>query len=156
MFRLPMLAVAALLLPNVGAKLTAGAESPATVAHVTAAGFPGFGLPKFLRFKRKPGVEVELNVMKARLRELVVQEEAFYAQNKSYTKNVNKLAPTVTLKDSVSNGVQIEILFAGSKGWSAVASHSNAPGRSCVAYVGQAESIPVMPRTRLEGNSATM
>ena len=157
MLRLPILAAAALILPSVGAKPTAIAERAAHVSHVsTASLFPSFGLPKFMRIKRKHGVEVELNVMKTRLRDLVVQEEAYYAQNKSYTRNVSKLAPSVTLRDSLANGVQIEILFANTKGWSAVASHSNAPGRSCVAYVGQPESIPIIPRTRLEGNSATM
>ena len=93
--------------------------------------------------------------MKTRLRDLVVQEEAYYAQNKTYTRNV-KLVSGVTLGDSTANGVQIEILFANSKAWTAVASHSNAPGRSCVAYVGHPEALPLMPRTRLEGNSATM
>jgi len=155
MLRLPFLAAAALLLPNVGAKPTTVAEQPAYVSRVTTAGFPGLHIPNFLKIKRKRGVETELAAMKNRLRDLVVQQEAYYAQNKSYARNVNRMSG-VTLGDSTANGVQIQILFANSKAWTATASHSNAPGRSCVAYVGQAEAIPLIPRTRLEGNSATM
>ena len=154
MLRLPLLAAAALLLPNVGTKPTTVTERPANVSRVSTAGFPGLHIPKFLKIKRKRGVEMEITAMKGRLRDLVVQQEAYYAQNKSYARNVSRVAG-VTLGDSTANGVQIQILFANSKAWTAVASHSNAPGRSCVAYVGQAESIPLIPRTRLEGNSAT-
>ena len=155
MLRLPLLAAAALLLPNVGTKPTTVTERPANVSRVTTAGFPGLRIPKFLKLKRKRGVEMEITAMKGRLRDLVVQQEAYYAQHKLYARNANRVAG-VTLGDSTANGVQIEILFANSKAWTAVASHSQAPGRSCVAYVGQAETIPLIPRTRLEGNSATM
>ena len=153
MLRLPLLAAAALLLPDLGAKPTAVVDRPAPA--VTTAGFPGLRLPKFLKIKRKRGPEAEFNAMKTRLRDLVVQQEAFYAQNKSYTRNASSVAG-VTLRDSTANGVQIEILFANSKAWTAVASHSNAPGLTCVAFVGQLDAIPLMPRTRAEGNSATM
>ena len=155
MLQLPLLAAAALLLPNFGAKPTTIAERPATVTRLTSAGLPGLHIPKFLKIKRKHGVEAEITAMKSRLRDLVVQQETYYAQNKSYARNVNRVTG-VTLGDSTANGVQIQILFANSKAWTATASHSNAPGRSCVAYVGQPELIPLIPRTRLEGNSATM
>ena len=154
MLRLPFLAAAALLLPHVGTKPTTVVEGPASVSRVTAAGFPGLHIPNFLRNKRRRGVELEITAMKSRLRDLVVQQEAYYAHNKSYARNANRVSG-VTLGDSTANGVQIQILFASSKAWTAVASHVNAPGRSCVAYVGQAEAIPLIPRTRLEGNSAT-
>ena len=152
---MPFLAAAALLLPNIGAKPTTVAERPVNVSQVTTAAFPGLHIPNFLKIKRKRGVEIEITAMKSRLRDLVVQQEAYYAQHKSYARNVNRVA-SVTLGDSTANGVQIEILFANSKAWTATASHSNAPGRSCVAYVGQPGTIPLIPRTRLEGNSATM
>ena len=106
MIRSPMLAAAALFLPGIGAKPTAVADRPINAAVVATAAFPGLHLPKFLKIKRKRGVEVEMNSMKTRLRDLVVQEEAYYAQNKTYTRNV-KLVSGVTLGDSTANGVQI-------------------------------------------------
>lgn len=117
-------------------------------------GLPGIRLPKFLRMNRKRGVEAEIAQMKTRLRDLVVQQESFYAQNKSYTKNVARvvgLAPG----DTSANHVEVQILFANSKGWSAIASHPDAPGRSCVAFVGVG-AVPIVPRTRAEANVATM
>lgn len=155
MLRLSLLAATALLLPNIGTTPAAVLKHPAGTVSMTGAGFPGIGLPKFLKIKTRRGAEVEVNVMKARLRELVVQEETFYAQNKVYTRNVNRVS-ALSKPDSSTNSVQIEILFANSKGWTAVASHPNAPGRTCVAYVGNPESIPMIPRTRHEGNSASM
>ncbi|MGV3707892.1 MAG: hypothetical protein ACO1Q7_03560 [Gemmatimonas sp.] len=155
MLRLSLLAAGALLLPNVGATPYAVMNHAAGSASVANSGFPGIGLPKFLKIKTKRGAEVEVNEMKARLRELVVQEEAYYSQNKAYSRNVNRVS-ALSKPDSTTSSVQIEILYANSKGWTAVASHPNAPGRTCVAYVGNPEAIPMIPRTRHEGNSASM
>jgi hypothetical protein len=154
MLRFSLIAAAALLLPNAATRPAADSERAGAEEHASI-GFPGIGLPKFLKIKTKRGAEVEVNEMKARLRELVVQEESFYAQNKSYTRNVNRVS-ALTKADSSTGSVQIEILFANSKAWTAVASHPNAPGRTCVAYVGNPEAIPMIPRTRHEGNSASM
>ena len=92
--------------------------------------------------------------MKLRLKDLVGQQESFYADHSTYTKNSYKLP---TRGDSVAaNVVQLQILFAGKKGWSAVASHPDAPGKSCVVYVGDPENLPIIPRTRAQGNEATI
>lgn len=155
MFRLPLLAAAALLLPNFGEKPATLTERPAAVANSTSFGLPRLRLPKFLRGGRKHGVEQELAQMKTRLRELVVQQESWRAQNKTYGRNAARIAGLAP-GDSAASHVQVQILFANSKGWSAIASHPNAPGRSCVAFVGGPESVPMVPRTRAEANVATM
>mgnify|MGYP007080227165 CR=1 FL=1 len=93
--------------------------------------------------------------MKTRLRDLVVQQETWYAQNKSYGRNVTRIAGLAP-GDTTTHHVQVQILFANAKGWSAIASHPDAPGRSCVAFVGGPESVPMVPRTRAEANVATM
>lgn len=155
MIRLPLLAAAALLLPHFGNKPAALVERPATAKTVEAFGLPGLRLPKFLRANRKRGVEQEIAQMKTRLRDLVVQQESWYAQNKVYGRNVTRVA-SLAPGDSTTSHVQVQILFANSKGWTAIASHPDAPGRSCVAFVGTPESVPMVPRTRAEANVATM
>lgn len=155
MLRLSLLAAAAVLLPEVGGS-TVVSDRPATSAAVAAHAFglPSIRLPKFLRVNRKRGVEQEITEMKTRLRDLVVQQETYYSENGRYGRNVTKVA-ALARGDSTAKDVQIEILFANSKGWSAIASHPGAPGRSCVAFVGNPESVAIVPRTRMDANVAT-
>ena len=167
MIRLTLLATAALLLPNIGVQPFSASDTPANatasftasaaaVADVSVRGFPfpGFHIPNFIK-NRKRGIEVEVNEMKTRLRDLVVQQESWYAAHNAYGRNV-ALVAAVAPGDSSARDVQIQILFANSRGWSAIASHPNAPGRSCVAYVGLPEALPIIPRTRLEANEALL
>lgn len=155
MIRLPLLAAAVLLLPNFGDKPATVTERPAAVMNSASFGLPSLRLPKFLRGGRKRGVEQEIAQMNTRLRDLVVQQESWLAQNKVYGRNAARVA-AVAPGDSLTNHVQVQILFANSKGWSAIASHPDAPGRSCVAFVGGPEAVPMVPRTRAEANVATM
>ena len=155
MIHVSLLAAAALLLPNFGNRPASLIERPATVSSAASFGLPSLRLPKFHRLNRKRGAEQEIAQMKTRLRDLVVQQESWYAQNKSYGRNVTRIAGLVP-GDSSTSHVQVQILFANSKGWSAIASHPDAPGRSCVAFVGSPDAVPVVPRTRAEANVATM
>jgi hypothetical protein len=50
--------------------------------------------------------------------------------------------------------VQVEILFAGKTGWSALASHPDASGKTCVVYVGSRDRLPVVPRTHQDARDA--
>lgn len=155
MIRLALLTATAFFLPNVGVKPADLAERPATISSVAAVAFPGVRFPKFLRINRKRGADAEIVQMKTRLRDLVVQEEAYYAQNGVYGRNVTRIA-TLSPGDTSAHAVQIQILFANKRGWSAVASHPDAPGRTCVAFVGTTESVAIIPRTRQDANVATL
>lgn len=155
MIRLALLTTAAFLLPNIGVKPAQLAERPATFATVASVAFPGVRFPKFMRVNRKHGAEVELAQMKTRLRDLVVQEESYFAKNGIYGRNLIRVQAAAP-GDTTANDVQIQILFANKRGWSAIASHPDAPGRSCVAFVGSTEAVAMIPRTRRDANVATL
>ena len=151
MLRLPLLFAAALVLPNVGQKpahlLTRPVNS--TVANIE---LPHIRLPHFP--KRKHEYEGQVALMKLRLHNLVTQQEQWYSEHNSYSKDGYKLS-TLGGDSTAASVVQLQIVFAGKKGWSATASHPDAPGKSCVMFVGANESLPLIPRTRADGIEAT-
>ena len=154
MLRLSLLVVAALVLPNTGQKPSELASRPMSISTIANAAFPSLHFPRLPRFKYKKEYDVQVALMKLRLKDLVGQQESFYAEHSSYTKNQFKLP--VRGDSTAANVVQLQILFAGKKGWSAIASHPDAPGKSCVIFVGDPETLPIIPRTRAEGNEATI
>lgn len=90
-----------------------------------------------------------------RLKSLVSDQESWYADHGRYGSNSFAVARSNTRSDSTFEQVQVQVLFAGAKGWSAMASHPDAPGKSCVIYVGNRTALPVIPRTRAEAVDAT-
>ena len=156
MLRLSLLAIAAVVLPAAGNK-AANVVAPGNSAPaVTAAWAPKFRFPHLPKFNRNHSDDVGMAQMNRRLRNLVVQEEQFYADNGTYSRDVSRLSARVAGDTASVNHVQVQILWAGKKGWNAIASHADAPGKSCTIYVGDREKFPIVPRTRAEGIEASM
>lgn len=156
MLRLSLLAIAAVLLPAAGNKPASVMSSENMVPAASTSWAPKIRFPHFPKFNRKRGNEIEMAQIKTRLRSLVVQEEQFYSDNGVYGRNVNRMSSKSAGDSASLNRVQVQILWAGKRGWSATASHPDAPGKSCTIYVGDREKFPILPRTRAEGLEASM
>jgi len=70
------------------------------------------------------------------LRRLVVAEEAFFAENGVYTRDLARVgfAP--------EGETSIRFLWVSRDGWAASGTHPEMPGRDCVIYVGRAHEPP--------------
>ena len=130
---------------------TTPAASAATTAPVNAA------------------AELAIKQMTARLRTVLIAQEGHYSDHGTYTTSMTSLgryesslaipkppkpgtAPTVPVRrDSVS----VQIIFAGGRGWTGIASHWGLRGRSCVVYVGMPEELPKVPITRADRRAPT-
>jgi hypothetical protein len=107
-----------------------------------------------------PAAEQALKQMRARLRDVLAAQEAHYSDNGTYTTSMTALGkydPTLApvnankRRDSVS----VQVIFAGGRGWTGVASHWGLRGRSCVVYVGYPDELPKLPMTRTDRRTPT-
>ena len=128
----------------------------AATAPTAVATFPGFPFPKLRLPKRarRNASGDAMSLVDRRLRLLVSQQEASYADHGRYTKDVGQVSAKRAPADSALDAVSVQIVHADRRGWTAMASHPGAPGRSCVVFVGFREALPYIPRTRLEANEA--
>ena len=156
MFVMPLFS--ALLLsapsPTLPAHDATPAIAPATVSHGASAtiGFPRFPRPRFRipgRSKRN-AADAPMALVDRRLRLLVTQQEVWFSEKARYDREVPRVARLDAVQDTLLNAVQVQVIYATTKGWTAIASHPGAPGKSCVVFVGRRESIPIIPRTRLD------
>lgn len=114
--------------------------------------FPRISMPRFRipgRAKRN-AADAPMALVDRRLRLLVTQQEVWFSEKARYDREVPRVARLDAVKDSSLNAVQVQVIYATTKGWTAIASHPAAPGKSCVVFVGRRESIPIIPRTRLD------
>jgi hypothetical protein len=85
--------------------------------------------------------------MKDDLLRLVSANEVYYAEKRWYSEDLR------TLKGyQASPGVAITILSADADGWTAEATSTLMPGKSCVIHVGPVKNPP---KTRADGRSAS-
>ncbi len=110
---------------------------------------PSIRLPRFRRSARSGG---GLDRVGMRLKAMVRDEEAWFSDHGLYSKDVNAVKSAVTHANASFEGVQVQILFADRRGWTAMASHPDAPGKSCVIFVGYRTLVP---RTRGAALEAT-
>jgi hypothetical protein len=99
-------------------------------------------------------------LLTARLRNLVMAQEKFWADHGTYTTDVSQLGmfgPKVPPADSV----WVQVLFAGGRSWSGRALHFGKLRKSCVVYVGALSDLPSPPvsevdsvRAKAEGSPA--
>ncbi|MBL0172512.1 MAG: hypothetical protein IPP90_17720 [Gemmatimonadaceae bacterium] len=141
--------------------LTLPGASPA-VARDASASLPGIKMPhvpmpkvRLPRLTKRNGSSEAVVQTKRRLKALVGDQEAWYSDHGSYGANANTMARNATRTDSSFDKVQIQVLYAGKKGWTAMASHPDAPGKSCVIYVGYRNALPMIPRTRADALDAS-
>lgn len=130
---------------------------------VTTAGFPSFSLPHIpfpkLRFpkfgKRDAGIE-PMDIVAMRLTNMVGDQESLYADQGSYGTHPARRQTADSTNRVALEQVQVQVLYAGKKGWTAIASHPDAPGKNCVVYVGRRTSLPMIPRTRADATNAAV
>ncbi len=94
-----------------------------------------------------------LGLMKATLRILVAAQEGYWLEHGSFTTDVSALGMHVRGAERRDSST-VRVLFAGGRGWSAVATHSALPKKSCVIFVGDADDLPRLPRTAGKGKKA--
>jgi hypothetical protein len=104
---------------------------------VTSAAHP----PRYYRAS-----EEALAAVRARLRELVDAEEAYFLANQSYTTNLSALRLPAP---EGSSQVVVSVTHAGGRAWRATGHHLALPSKSCVVYVGEVEDF-TLPLTKAE------
>lgn len=89
---------------------------------------------------------VDVKEMKASLRALVMKQEAFWAEHGSYTADMSALG--LYSRPASANGTPaVQVIFAGSRGWTGMATQSTMKGMSCVVFVGNPDELPKLPAT---------
>lgn len=133
-----------------------------TAAHSAAWAFPSVKMPHIpipkLRMPKLPKrntADAPLDVVSRRLKVLVGQQESWYADHGSYGTQPGKMRRATDSSVAGADLVQVQVLYAGKKGWTAIASHPDAPGKNCVVYVGVRNSLPLVPRTRANATDAS-
>ncbi len=145
--------------------LTAAALTPVAARAQQQQGAPQATPPAASTTTAAPvnAAELAIKQMTARLRTVLIAQEGHYSDHGTYTTSMTALgryesslampkppkpgAPVLPVRrDSVS----VQIIFAGGRGWTGIASHWGLRGRSCVVYVGMPEELPKVPITRAD------
>ena len=95
-------------------------------------------------------------LVERRLRDLVMQQESWFVKQGRYGWNAYRAGVERKGDSTAFAEVHVEILYAGKIGWTALASHPSAPGKTCVVYVGFRERLPILPRTRASAKEALL
>jgi hypothetical protein len=107
-----------------------------------------------------PAAERAIKQMTSKLRNLLAAQENHYNDHGTYTTSMTSIgkydpsfvpANVAKRRDSVS----VQIIFAGGRGWTGIASHWGLRGRSCVVFVGIPEELPKLPITRADRRTPT-
>jgi len=85
--------------------------------------------------------------LKSDLRNLVVAQEAYYADHNAYADVIDNL------KYKASAGSQVSLVATQNNAWAAVATDASRPGKSCVLYINLAEKY--RPKTLQEKRLGT-
>jgi hypothetical protein len=147
------------------ALLAVAAFAPARVLAQQPQGAPHTGTPAPTTLVAAAPInvaaELAIKQMTAKLRDVLAAQESHYSDHGTYTTSLtalgrydSRLAPpraNSTRRDSVS----VQIIFAGGRGWTGIASHWGLRGKSCVVYVGMPEELPKLPITRADRRTPT-
>jgi hypothetical protein len=82
--------------------------------------------------------------MSLALRTLITLQEKYWSDHGSYTTDGVALGIYPTAKDQP---LFVQVIFAGSRGWTGMASYHGLKGKSCVVYVGVEAELPKIPMT---------
>ena len=120
---LPIIALAAA--SRLDAQATIGGQAPAVAASASTS---------------------DVKDMKAALRALVMKQEAFWSEHGSYTTDMSALG--LYPRPASANGTPaVQVIFAGSRGWTGMATQGTMKGTSCVVFVGNPDELPKLPAT---------
>jgi type IV pilus assembly protein PilA len=86
-----------------------------------------------------------LTAVKTDLKNLEISEEAYASSNAgAYFSHTYTATSDVTNAFGVSANVSVTATASGSAGWSATATHANAPGHTCAIFEGIAPVAPAV------------
>jgi hypothetical protein len=88
-------------------------------------------------------------MMKSALRDLVTRQESYWMAHASYTTDMSALGTynTYSRKPVPQDSAWVQVIFAGSRGWTGIATHRGAKDKSCVIFVGPVDDLPKVPVT---------
>jgi hypothetical protein len=137
--------------PNVvHAQQPQGAPTPVASAAAVAATAPA-----------NSSAERAIKQMIGKLRDVQAAEDLHLNDHGTYTTSMTALGRYDTRlapprgKAHRPDSVSVQVIFAGGRGWTGIASHWGLRGRSCVVYVGIAEELPKLPITRADRRTPT-
>jgi hypothetical protein len=113
--------------------------------HIGTAEIP----PWFFATLRSPRLTIA--DMKDQLRNLITAQEKYFNDHGTYTTDGSALGiyPVKSLQPTV------QVIFAGSRGWTGMATDRSLKGKSCVVYIGVEKELPGgVPKTMATGNPA--
>lgn len=105
--------------------------------------------------------EQAIKQMVARLRDVQAAQDGHLEAHGTYTTSMTALGRYDTrLAPARPNGMRrdsvvVQIIFAGGRGWTGIASHWGLRGKSCVIFVGLADELPKLPTTRADRRTPT-
>jgi hypothetical protein len=145
------------------AALTAAVHAPTPVHAQQPQGAPQSTAPAASPAAATPvnPAERAIKQMIAKLRDVQAAQDLHLSDHGTYTTSMTSLGRYDTrFAPSRANGqrrdsVSVQIIFAGGRGWTGIASHWGLRGRSCVVYVGMAEELPKLPITRADRRTPT-
>lgn len=149
--------------PMLLAVLTAAALAP-TLAHAQQPqGAPQPTAPAASPTAAAPvnPAERAIKQMIAKLRDVQAAQDLHLNDHGTYTTSMTALGRYDTrfapsrANSKRADSVSVQVIFAGGRGWTGIASHWGLRGRSCVVYVGIAEEIPKLPITRADRRTPT-
>jgi hypothetical protein len=98
----------------------------------------------------EPEVAAAFDQIRRSLRLLVAAEQGFYAENGTYTGELDRLA------FRLSGESQVKFLWVTRQGWAASGTHPAVPGRDCVVFVGVANAAPTTLRFTRRGREGVV
>jgi hypothetical protein len=144
------------------AVLAAGGLVP-TLAHAQQQGAPQPGASAASTTVAAPvnPAEQAIKQMISKLRDVQAAQDGHLSDHGTYTTSMTalgkyepSLAPS-RANSSRRDSVSVQVIFAGGRGWTGIASHWGLRGRSCVVFVGLAEELPKVPITRADRRTPT-
>jgi|ERR1035437_948446 hypothetical protein len=98
------------------------------------------------------GPRFAIEDMRTALRNLITAEERYWNDHGTYATDGSALGIYPTSKGQPS----VQVIFAGSRGWTGMATDQSLKGKSCVVYVGNEQELPGgLPKTMAAGIVAT-
>jgi hypothetical protein len=103
-------------------------QYPTTVMHDVSSPYPANQLD----------TKARIGDMKAALRDLITAQEKYFNDHGTYTTDGSALG----IYPAKSGQPFVQVIFAGSRGWTGIATDRAWKGKSCVVYVGFEKELP--------------
>jgi hypothetical protein len=97
-----------------------------------------------------PEADAAFDQIRRSLRMLVAAEQGFYAENGTYTEDLDRLGYRAP------GEAEVRFLWVTRQGWAASATHPALPGRDCVTFVGAANAAPTTLRYTRSGREGVV